>query len=271
MTFDFYFSMATAWNTEGEKTVMHWNLEPRAETAQQFMHDIGIFYPNSPFNVPLSRLWIVPGRCTATDGAAVGFCWWFILMDLTPIPPFLFLLPIFLPPCSSHCSLSISSLRNTQETDGPTLNFTPFSFSRLLKQCVWRGGVSEQVGKQALCVCVVGGGGCRREKMGISSSAYVEHECVLACCVLCMSVCGCVFVWAHEGTGVRLAGRGMRGVNEGLSALHDWLVKSMLLPWASLTSVRHSCSSNNRDRCRLPHACRYFWKHSTPIFYSTSV
>lgn len=101
VTFEIHIALASTCNTMMEKS--H-TVKSTDETLKRVLKLSGIhachkfFYPHPPINVLLSRLWIVSGQCTTTDGSAVGFCWWFILMDLTPIPPFLFLLPIFLSP-----------------------------------------------------------------------------------------------------------------------------------------------------------------------------
>lgn len=67
------------------------------------------------------------------------------------------------------------------------------------------------------CVCV-----CVRqtEKDVNRHASFIKHVCVVARCfvheVVCLRACFC----AQEVTDVKLADRGTRGVNEGLSALH---------------------------------------------------
>lgn len=68
--------------------------------CQGFMHDLCFLKLYSPINALSTIPWIASECCTTTDGSAVGFYGWFILMDPTQIPPFLLPSSSLAPPCS---------------------------------------------------------------------------------------------------------------------------------------------------------------------------
>lgn len=152
-------------------------------------------------------LWIVSGYCTAIDGSTVGFSWWFILMDLTQIPPFLFLFPILLPHVSptAHCHSHTFQIPRRQMDGHSTSHHFAFQgcWNSMCEEVEWVSWKT-RTGCVVLCKCICAWDTeMEREWTDILPTLNIEWACTSYSVNVC---CMC----AHEGTGVRLAGGGSK-------------------------------------------------------------